>query len=75
MHKISLVTDNVQVRLVLRKASCLHCIGSLKILIYAVVFNLFLFWVCVSLNYVTHGFPVAVKSRHYLFNCVKCSRE
>lgn len=76
MHEISLVTDNVQVRQsVLRKASCLHCIASLKILIYVVVFNLFLFWVCVSLNYVTRGFPVAVKSRRYLFNCVKCSRE
>lgn len=72
VHKICLVTDNVQVSLlVLRKASCLHCTASLKILIYAVVFNLFLFWVCVSLNYVTRGFPVAVKSRHYLFNCVK----
>lgn len=49
MHEISLVTDNVQVRQsVLRKASCLHFIASLKILIYVVVFNLFLFWVCVS---------------------------
>ena len=39
MHKVSLVTDNVQVRrLVLRKASCLHCTGSLKIRVYAVVF-------------------------------------
>lgn len=50
---------------VLRKASCLHCIVPLKTLIYAVVFNLFLFWVCVSLNYVTCGFPVAVKLRFF----------
>lgn len=44
VHKISLVVDNVQVRqLVLRKASCPHSIASLKILICAVVFILFLF--------------------------------
>lgn len=35
---------------VLRKASCLHCIVLLKTLIYAVVFNLFLFWVCVCVS-------------------------
>lgn len=35
----------------LRKASCLHCTASLKILICAVVFNLFLFWVCVSFEF------------------------
>lgn len=75
MHKTSLVTDNVQVRrLVLRKASCLHCVVSEDFDLCSCFLTCFCFG-CVSLNYVTHGFPVAVKSRHYLFNCVKCSRE